>query len=45
MASDIRISVINFLVVTLMAVVGILIFKLVLSKYPIKGLSEVAGSV
>lgn len=41
----VEVNVKNFLVVTIIAILGIVLFKVVLTKYEVKGLSELVQSV
>lgn len=43
--ADVKPSVINLFLVTLMAIVGITILKFVFTKYPVPGVSEVVMAV
>jgi len=43
--ADIKPSMINLFIVTLMAIVGITILKFVFSKYPVPGVSDIVMAV
>lgn len=43
--ADVKPSLVSWVIVTLMAISGIVVFKYVLARWPIKGLSDVVNAV
>ena len=43
--ADVKPSVLSWLIVTLMAVTGIVLLKWTMSKWPIRGLSDIVNAV